>query len=388
MGRVGFWMLVLPIVFSVNHCFAQSPSTFSNTDIIDAISNMLADIDACSYRARMNSKFFGSDSIEVRDFSVHVRRNPDNTLYGYDWEISEHMEGYTFTFMILPSSWYRIHSGTHGLYYQSLLEPFEPGSFFWTMRDYLILEEVFAPFRDVPAVELSVRDSADCYYITRQMNDQAIRELVVQKNTYQVLSSTSTITDEKFDMIQTIAVDFSYESGIALADTAFAPDYYVSKGYQLNIVEQEVVPKQDTPARAEDYQEMLLSYPLVSEGGDSIRLTDFEDGYMLLDFWYASCIPCLRAMPEVEQLARDYSDAALQVFGINCFDMDIRVSLTTKLREKNIEMPLLFGSRNLTKALGINSFPSYILITPDREVEFIDGGVEGVRGMLSGVFGQ
>jgi thiol-disulfide isomerase/thioredoxin len=307
-------------------------------------------------------------------------------LYGYDWEISEHKEGYTLTFMILPSSWYRIHSGTHGIFYQSLLEPFEPGSFFWTMRDYLILDEVFAPFRDVSVIELSVVDSADCYYITRQLNDQAIRELVVQKDTYRVLRSTSRIIEKALCMVQIISMDFIYDNGITLADSAFAPEYYVAKGYQLNIAEHDVAPVETTPLPEVNYANILLNYPLVGEGDDTTRLLDFKGKYLLLDFWYASCLPCLRAMPEIQELAKQYPE--VQLLGVNCYDLDIRTNLTTRLREKQIEIPLLYASRDLVNVLGITSFPTYLMVTPDQNVRYMSGGVEGVGIALAEVFGR
>ena len=49
-------------------------------------------------------------------------------------------------------------------------------------------------------------------------------------------------------------------------------------------------------------------------------------------------------------------------------------------------MPLYFGSRELVRELGINRFPSYLLILPDRRVEYIDGSVEDVKHVLKGIF--
>ena len=382
-----FWVAVVPLVVFAGSVSAQQMGEESASLIIQGIASRLAGIHSCSYHAEMQTKSFGSDTFDVRRFSVHFRQNPDNLLYGYDWEIAEHKEGYTFTFMILPTSWYRIHSGTRGIYYQSLLKRFEPGSFFWTMRDYLILDEVCAPFRDVPIAELTVVDSAGCYWISRQMHEYASREFVVRKETWMPVKAVSRITDNTFDLVQTIAVEFKYNGqNMHLADTAFSPDHYILNGYELKIAEENPPEVEHTVPDPEASTEFLLSYPLVSADGDTVVMNAYDSTYILLDFWYASCIPCLQAMPRITQLAREYSEATLQVFGINCFDMDIKSSLASKLKEKDIDIPLLFGSRDLTNALGIKSFPSYVLITPDHKVQFINGGVEGVQGMLSSIF--
>jgi hypothetical protein len=108
--------------------------------------------------------------------------------------------------------------------------------------------------------------------------------------------------------------------------------------------------------------------------------------YILLDFWYASCYACLQAMPFVNQLYNHYADQGLEVIGINCFDKGISSNLTSRMRERNITMPLLFGSRDLVESLEMSDFPSYILVTPDRKVEYIQGYVDELKKVLESIF--
>jgi hypothetical protein len=68
--------------------------------------------------------------------------------------------------------------------------------------------------------------------------------------------------------------------------------------------------------------------------------------------------------------------------------LDIRTNLTTRLREKQIEIPLLYASRDLVNVLGITSFPTYLMVTPDQNVRYMSGGVEGVGIALAEVFGR
>jgi thiol-disulfide isomerase/thioredoxin len=384
-----FWAVVVPIVALSGSVSAQRVSDESATEIMESITQTLDNVHSCSYRTEMHTTPFGSDTFDTRSFSVHFRRNTDNALYGYDWEISEHKKDFTFTFMIMPASWIRIHSGTRGISYHSLLKRFEPGSFYWTMWSYFIMDEVLAPFNDVPIAELSVVDSAGYYWISRQMNDHASDELVVRKETLLPVKSASIIKDNTLDLVLTIAVEFQYtDPEMQLADTAFSPDYYISKGYELNITEEDAPPVEYTAPDPEVNPEFLLTYPLASADGDTVILDESNSAYILLDFWYASCLPCIQAMPQISQLAGEYSEQSLQVYGVNCFDMAIKSALTSKLKAKDIDMPLLYGSRDLTDALGIRSFPRYVLIAPDSQVQFIDGGVQGVREVLTELFGK
>lgn len=41
--------------------------------------------------------------------------------------------------------------------------------------------------------------------------------------------------------------------------------------------------------------------------GTSFRLSDYDDGMVLLNFWATWCGPCVKEMPDLEQLYSDYS---------------------------------------------------------------------------------
>ena len=87
-------------------------------------------------------------------------------------------------------------------------------------------------------------------------------------------------------------------------------------------------------------------------------------------------------------MAKEYADEGLTVMGINCIDKGISASLAAKLRAKNITIPLLFGGRDLLQSLKMNTFPTYVLITPDRRVEIIWGSVEDLKSVVGDLFGK
>ena len=51
--------------------------------------------------------------------------------------------------------------------------------------------------------------------------------------------------------------------------------------------------------------------------GDSIRLSGYRGQYVLLDFWASWCGPCLKSMPHVKELVRQYGGKGLSVIGIS-----------------------------------------------------------------------
>ena len=54
--------------------------------------------------------------------------------------------------------------------------------------------------------------------------------------------------------------------------------------------------------------------------GGSVRLSDYGESVVLLDFWASWCGPCLKAAPAIRELARKYADRGLQVIGVSVDD--------------------------------------------------------------------
>lgn len=375
------------IMFGINTVYAQSDSLQRTLRVMQHLKEAVSEYDPCHYKAQMRFKEMGGDTFEIRNFDISYRSNASNPLYGYDWEIAEEVAGgYTYTFMILPEEIYAIFEGNKGIGKSQLPQTLDQGSYTEYIRSFFILNEVYSPFFNVPSDEIVFRQDGDYFHLTRQMNDHSTRELLVTRDTYLPVQSISMIRDEQFDFAQITEINFYTDEHIkSLPDTAFTIDHYLSLGYTLH-QKGESAEAIVIPTVAPDYQELLLYYPLVTAAGDTTSLMASEAGYILLDFWYASCAPCLQAMPEVNKFQELYAKDGLQVIGINCFDKDISNNLAKRFKEKSITMPLYFASRDLVDGLGINSFPSYILITPDRHIQFINGYVEDVRKALSGIF--
>lgn len=51
--------------------------------------------------------------------------------------------------------------------------------------------------------------------------------------------------------------------------------------------------------------------------GSSVNLSDYKGKVIYLDFWASWCEPCLRALPEVEQLWSDYRDEDFVILGVS-----------------------------------------------------------------------
>jgi thiol-disulfide isomerase/thioredoxin len=85
---------------------------------------------------------------------------------------------------------------------------------------------------------------------------------------------------------------------------------------------------------------------------------------LVLDFWFANCRPCLEAMPKLESLYNTYRSKGLAVIGINAYDYDMDI-LKGILKRTGVDYDICLDSESeLTKALGINTFPQILIVDP------------------------
>lgn len=123
-----------------------------------------------------------------------------------------------------------------------------------------------------------------------------------------------------------------------------------------------------------------LNAPLVGEmfkdfsveyDGQTHKLSDFvgRGKYVLVDFWGSWCGACISAMPKVIALHEKYKDKDFTALGIAVSD---KPAATLAASEKlGIPFPQILNTQFIAANLyGIQSYPSYMLFSPDGNILF------------------
>lgn len=357
-------------------------------DIIYKMIKAVERYDNRQYNAQMLFKDFSSDTFEVSDFTVQHRKNPENTIYGYDWKITEHLKTkFNYTHMVIGDTLYVIYDGNKGIGVNKLKDVIDPGTHMEAIRHYFILEQNIAPFESTPFENVTLVDSNNYYYLTTSIREIDQRELVLNKTTYLPIKSTSTIKSSDFDFTQIMEVYFNYNLISNNPDSSFSILYYLAQGYNPTYNHKDKIEYKEPFLFNSDSRDLLFNFPFVDHKGDTVYIRNLKEKYILIDFWYASCFPCLKSMPKVNALAEKYAHTNLKVIGINCIDGGNFDFLSSKLRDKGIDFPLYYGSRAITESLIINAFPTYLLISPDGNVKHSEGNISKIEKELRRVFG-
>lgn len=85
---------------------------------------------------------------------------------------------------------------------------------------------------------------------------------------------------------------------------------------------------------------------------------------VLLDFWYLACPPCLKAIPELADLQKEYSFKGLQILGLNSTDTSANKIAEIKkfMPVLNMNYPVVLVSKETEQAFRVTVWPTVYLV--------------------------
>ena len=128
---------------------------------------------------------------------------------------------------------------------------------------------------------------------------------------------------------------------------------------------------------------MAPTWKLITLSDDSLSLADLKGKVVLIDFFYKSCHPCMKALPLLQKLYEKYKDQGLVVVGIDPFDNKIEDDMTNFLAKRGVTYPVLFSTRELPKQYSVSGYPTiYILDKEGKIIHRHSGYSEDMDAML------
>ena len=123
----------------------------------------------------------------------------------------------------------------------------------------------------------------------------------------------------------------------------------------------------------------LSSYEVV-DSIDTLRLSDIQGDYLVLDVWSSTCGVCRREMPDVQALRDKYSeDARVEVASLFVITRENETVLDGNriMHSLGCDIPVygIARSSSLLKDCGIEKFPHVIILNEERELIF-NGSLE------------
>ena len=123
--------------------------------------------------------------------------------------------------------------------------------------------------------------------------------------------------------------------------------------------------------RAEVVGQAAAEWSTKDLDGKPHALKDYRGKVVVLDFWYRGCGWCIRAMPQVNQLADDFKDQPVAILGMNTDREEKDAKFVVEAMA--LKYPIL-KAEGLPQKYGVQGFPTLVLIGPDGTVRDLHVG--------------
>ncbi|MDW7693827.1 peroxiredoxin family protein [Flammeovirgaceae bacterium SG7u.111] len=112
-------------------------------------------------------------------------------------------------------------------------------------------------------------------------------------------------------------------------------------------------------------------WTLPKVSGDSVSLSKLENKLTLLEFWFPGCSPCIRAIPEINEIQKSYAEKGLEVYGIEFTKSADKLDVLQQYVEKhNVQIPTLFAGKEVAQQYGVNVAPTFFLIDQKGTIKY------------------
>ena len=100
-------------------------------------------------------------------------------------------------------------------------------------------------------------------------------------------------------------------------------------------------------------------------------LKDYRGKVVVLDFWFRTCIPCIKAMPQVALIAQDFKSGPVVVLGMNTDELPSDAQYVVD----KLKIPYqVLKAAALRKAYSIGDFPTLVIIDQAGKIHAIHEG--------------
>ena len=132
----------------------------------------------------------------------------------------------------------------------------------------------------------------------------------------------------------------------------------------------------------------MTDFTIKDTSGKDIKLSDFKNNYLLIDFWASWCAPCRGSTPSISRLYNKYKGNGLKVLSIS-FDKDDKKWKDAIKADKmdwtqGSDLMAMDEKGGVGFQFQIVAIPQYVLLAPDGKIifNFSSGDIDSLEEKL------
>lgn len=119
------------------------------------------------------------------------------------------------------------------------------------------------------------------------------------------------------------------------------------------------------PSYAQTEPQQAINFTLKSHTNKNIKLSELRGRVILLGFWSSQCGKCIQQLGILNKYSTAYK---LQDFTSLAINIDSMSSAFRIANKNNLQFPVLFDDREISRLYKINEIPEYYLIDRDGNI--------------------
>lgn len=111
----------------------------------------------------------------------------------------------------------------------------------------------------------------------------------------------------------------------------------------------------------------IPDFSMTDSSGDLIQLSKIAEPYILLDFWFVGCKPCMQDIPLLEEIKTKYSNR-IKILSVNSVDTKEQVLSWISKESYRFPVIILDSNSESIKYFKPQQYPTYHLISNDLRI--------------------
>ena len=314
-----------------------------------------------SYNIKVAKKsYFKGDTIKTA-YSIILNKNPLDSLYSYDFKITSNKEIF--------------------INYENSLWVFNnvDSSYYKTSKFNSILNELIVP--NVAPKDSNSLDSLNTFIIEQNDSIYYLQKNFKDIQDFKNIRFNYSISKEQMQILEiSNSMDFQGSNqffNYNIEDFKInKDDVFPNLKNHLDNLIQSYKPRRLNEKSTPNYPKIIEDHKGVFLNSEQEQLlSSLESEIYVLDYWYLGCYPCLKMIPILNKIEKDYSSSGVNVIGMNIIDSLPKKEDQIKAYTDNNKLNYgLFFTKD--SPVDINEFPTLFILNKNLEVLEVFSGYD------------